>query len=128
MTPEQLATWRQLADAATPGTWAVDYISNLVSTDDQETIDNGWQQICEFWGDDDAAFIAAARTAVPALLAEVERLTAENDNLRNTKVNVDETEWIRVSEYVKLRRRLAEYERNAAYISGIIDSGGAYIP
>jgi hypothetical protein len=46
--------WAKLAEAATPGPW---------------------------WAEEDARFIAKARTAVPSLLAEVTRLRAENERL-----------------------------------------------
>lgn len=57
---EQAAEWRELADAATEGPWDTDRLF-----------------IAHNHAAEDAAFIAAARTAVPALLAERERLTAE---------------------------------------------------
>jgi hypothetical protein len=118
MTPEQLATWRQLADAATPEPWKSG-VGNIYKSNGGVLVGGISEQAHA-----DAAFGAAAREAVPALLDEVERLTAE----LKAKITVDETEWIRVSEYVKLRRRLAEYERNADYISSVIDSEGVYRP
>ena len=77
ITQEQLARWRALADAATPGPWEQVAESGewWISGPDIErhfVIDttNGVNA-------QNADFIAAAREAVPALLAEVERLTAE---------------------------------------------------
>ena len=79
ITPEQLAQWRALADAATPGpweatsTWSDDGDSYYVAVVDGRALLDTYVSMT----DADAAFIAAAREAVPALLAEVERLTAE---------------------------------------------------
>jgi len=77
MTPEQLAAWRQLADATTPGPWeAMEFAQGYGFV---TPTDNGKLRVI-FHTDEiavaDAAFIAAAREAVPALLAEVERLQA----------------------------------------------------
>lgn len=77
-TPEKRAELRRLADAATPGPWEAESYDT-----------DGWRGV--IWGDTgaegaprlgadmplaDAKFCAAARTAVPALLDEVERLEA----------------------------------------------------
>lgn len=80
---KQLDKWRRLADAATPGEWWLDfrqvfngevpYINVCVTTDAADIAGLGEQEECQA----DAAFIAAAREAVPALLDEVERLRAE---------------------------------------------------
>ena len=76
ITQEQLARWRALADAATPGPWeqVTEFGEWWISGPDIErhfVIDttNGVNA-------QNADFIAAAREAVPALLAEVERLRA----------------------------------------------------
>lgn len=83
MTDEQLQEWSVLAEAATPGPWKSGW-------NWQDTISDGKSA----WGEGpvhvgeklsqvapqaiaDAAFIAAAREAVPALVAEVRRLRAE---------------------------------------------------
>jgi hypothetical protein len=67
MTDEQLAEWQRLADAATPGPWR--YRGIYVGTD------AGLVASAEL--PLHAAFIAASRTAVPALIEEVERLRDE---------------------------------------------------
>lgn len=65
---------RKLADAATPGPWEVDRMGDLVSVPGRERDRYGGHIfIGTATGDassaaEDAAFIAAARTAVPALL------------------------------------------------------------
>lgn len=76
VTEEQLAEWERLTEAATEGPWDV-------MTREQ------WEEGFPFCADGtnpytfpvdidapDAAFIAAAREAVPALVAEVRRLRA----------------------------------------------------
>ena len=103
---ENLQQWRALADAATPGPWSAEtghgetgpnYIDSpsgvvaYVYDSYRGTLPNA---------EADAAFIAAAREAVPALLAEVDRL----------------------------RRELASYERHAAYVAGVVEEEGRYIP
>jgi hypothetical protein len=78
ITSEQLQHWRALAEAATPGpwegesVWSDDSDSYYVAVADGRGLLDTYISI----SDADAAFIAAARTAVPALLAEVERLQA----------------------------------------------------
>lgn len=66
MTPDRLAELKRLCEAATPGPWE----ANM----DQVWCD-GW--LADVHRDENAAFIAAARTALPGLIAEVERLTDE---------------------------------------------------
>lgn len=85
---EQLVKWHDLADAATPGPWKDDA---LESSSDFRVCATGSDEGCirclalmlkvdaDGCPDDtsrraDAAFIAAAREAVPALLGEVDRL------------------------------------------------------
>ncbi len=79
---------RELADRATPGPWTAD----VHSADDYDDSGSRWGDLrgpdmarsvfCVDLGDfyalspENAAFIAASRTAVPALIAEVERLKA----------------------------------------------------
>lgn len=78
MTPDELARLKALADAATPGPWRV-------VPPCPHPIDESGDCGCFRGGDvvalpgepaADADFTAAARTAVPALIAEVARLRA----------------------------------------------------
>lgn len=80
MTNEEITRLRALADAATPGPWKRD-----VSELDVFAVDRGLPQTIVSANDYgisvqqtmcDIAFIAAARTAIPALLDEIERLRA----------------------------------------------------
>ena len=80
ITPAQLAEWRRIADAATKGPWRAD--EYVVCDAAGNYIANASARVA-FWspiaGRDrpNAAFIATARTAMPALLDEVERLEAQ---------------------------------------------------
>jgi hypothetical protein len=94
MTPEQRAELRRIADAATSGPWEIQGPwpeVTLYQYQDEEDprAPNKIASLGECRGHDnvkddpDAAFIAAARTALPALLDEVDRLEAENERLRS---------------------------------------------
>ena len=84
MTREELAAIKALADAATPGPWSYTTVKPYATAPASESVAYVSPEM--MFGDSvgggyvdrvaDAAFIAAARTAVPALLAEVERLRA----------------------------------------------------
>lgn len=78
----------RLADAATPGPW-VTPDGLCVRHQDREP----WRPVCLVWdarrthaeqGVYDLDFIADARTAVPALVAEVRRLRHEGDLMRRS--------------------------------------------
>ena len=83
ITEEQRAEWMRLAEQATPGPWAPYGDSHLPEP--------GWEvepegavlpKICRQTTEADAAFIAAAREAMPALLAEnaaLRRIIASRD-------------------------------------------------
>jgi hypothetical protein len=123
------AEWKQLAEAATPGPWQVNEAlsrahhrfedgTRVVTTSDspglslitlwpQRTIGEstrGWDVPEQ--SPANASFIAAARTAVPTLLSDIEKAEAERDALRaeverlddilNRRLNVTTSELIRV--------------------------------
>lgn len=67
MTPEELKVIEALANAATPGPWRVDHSGDVVY--DEPCV--GVVGVAENLSEDDSAFIAAARAAVPALTAEL---------------------------------------------------------
>ncbi len=75
-TQQQRQEWRELAAAATPGEWT--YIETA-SKWRIESDENGLIVDAFAMDTADARFIAAARAAVPALLADVDALTAERD-------------------------------------------------
>lgn len=81
---------RELAERATPGPWVS--VDGILAADDEgnsrsfiKPVPNeGWQiaQTCGPNGENNAAFIAAAREAVLALLDRIEALERERDELR----------------------------------------------
>lgn len=94
MREEELAELENLSAAATPGPWTyarptagrphfvvADVVSHFIYPATDE-ITHGTRAV------DDAAFIAAARTAVPALVAEVRALRARRDELLATVAKV----------------------------------------
>lgn len=99
-----LTAVRARADAATPGPWHVEYlgkarypqrVSNDTAVMVAETFVGGPA--------DDAEFIAAARTDVPLLLAEVERLgklIAAAQGMTASRIGADETIGRLVDEHV----------------------------
>jgi hypothetical protein len=91
--PARIAELRALAEKATKGPWRqhlvddtviIDYDGNTIAetfpeggVDDKIDYDTDTEQ-----REHNAAFIAAARDALPAALDEIERLRAENEKLR----------------------------------------------
>lgn len=71
---------RALCEAATPGPWSVDHYEETddwcLRADNATIPGNSIADAGGFSYKPDAAFIAAARTAIPELLDEVERLRA----------------------------------------------------
>ena len=95
VTDAEAAEWAALADAATEGPWVVDQdgsigapMAGLVCGEDghpRPDCSECGTRVCHtsvMPGEPDAAFIATARTAVPRLLADRERLTGEVAQLR----------------------------------------------
>src|SRR4051812_20160889 len=87
---DKLREWRELAEAATPGPWCDGYKGDAALID-ASGYKIGRTYEPELGPAPDAAFIAAAREAVPALLdanaeltREVERLRADSEALRIT--------------------------------------------
>lgn len=76
LTDERLAEIRARCDAATPGLWEVIVKGNTVQSHAIPGVCSG---ISPKSGN--AAFVAHARADIPALLAEVERLRQERDDL-----------------------------------------------
>lgn len=85
LSADRLAEYAALAEAATPGPWCTDAWEIYQGSEYQPGISEWIGETCrgriEGLSQDkaDAAFVAAARSAVPELLAEVERLRAERD-------------------------------------------------
>lgn len=76
MTPERLAEIKARAEAATPGPWHVN--GPYASMDTPTILDHNGGILGRTthyaWMRENAAFMAAARSDVPELVAEVERL------------------------------------------------------
>jgi hypothetical protein len=87
MTPERLAEIRAREQAATKGPWS-DWDSCCVWY-------KGSEVLCEVLTGEsaDQAFIAHARTDIPELLAEVERLAAENAQLKDRLLTILNLTW-----------------------------------
>lgn len=67
LTEDTLREWRRLAEGATKGPWTTD-------GGDVRFVYVGTEPLSKVYRNGDAAFIAASRVAVPALLDECERL------------------------------------------------------
>jgi hypothetical protein len=126
-TEQERQEWARLAEAATPGEWVARSYDRLV-TDDESAIAQGWENVGTIDSEDDLAFIAASRAAVPALLADVDRLTGDNavlgEALDTALLHLKESE----ADRDKAIAELASYKRNAAYIAACVDSDGCYKP
>ncbi len=101
MTPSRLAEIKAAAEAATPGPWGIEMCGDHVEhvrafekhpewcENDPATCPHGKGILttdCNVYtSDDDARFIALARTAVGELIEEIERLQRENEELRNAR-------------------------------------------
>ena len=95
MTPMELAEIEARANAATPGPWEVgvlrrecDHPTTNQFTEERSVFpplgESGPVALAAEGEHENGAFIAHARTDVPALIAEVKRLRAENDVLRKS--------------------------------------------
>jgi len=87
-TAEQLAEWKRLTEAASGDRWVIgDEGELLIDVHGARATLLAYPKVpppdclAEFRWLPDRAFVAAARLAMPTLLAEVERLTAERDRL-----------------------------------------------
>ncbi len=125
-TEQQRQQWQELAAAATPGEWGYDKLQwQCVISAPNRVIASAHPYSTV--GDDapNAAFIAAARAAVPQLLADVDALQAERDayarNLADAQSDIaaEVAERERVAaerdalaaELERVRAQLAESER-----------------
>ena len=124
MTAEHLEQWRALADAATPGPWLPSHNVDAPSDGNWEP-DNperegrgegptltGLYRDVKAWAEADAAFIAAARAAVPALIAEVERLQAAWSAEHDAYIRADELR----GEVRELQNRLSAADPDIVWI------------
>jgi hypothetical protein len=79
MTDEELAAIRQRAEKTTPGPWEYDDFAGSIYTQHADHQDSPW--VAEA-GENDGPFIVHAHDDIPALLAEVERLSAREATWR----------------------------------------------
>ena len=114
-TQQQRQEWRELAAAATPGEWVPTW--NWEHTESYEIPISAWGEGPTRYGSElsqcapqaeaDAAFIAAARSAVPQLLADGDALTQERDALA-ASWQEEHTERVRLEERLKAAEQRAE--------------------
>jgi hypothetical protein len=79
MTDDELKAIEARANAATPGPWHLAITGD--DDPDRANIEAGAIDVCDNPTNDDATFIAHARTDVPALVAEVRRLRRHSEAL-----------------------------------------------
>lgn len=116
ISPEQLTAWKRLADEATSGPWDSYFETGLnpmvvTYTENEKGLRSLKDAVVHGRSIADNNFIAAARTAVPALIEEVERyrkveLFQEKWTGDNYAKQLEETAKI-VEENDRLRKQLA---------------------
>ena len=97
--PEKLAEWKALADKATKKPWEIYDGLDILSATGVEVADGFYIF--------DREFIAGARTAVPEMIAEVERLRGKEEFLREVLENIA-NDGIVAADYAKAQLREAE--------------------
>lgn len=117
-TAEQLAEWRALCDAATPGPWLTwEPWPNMRVGGEPKYLRldpcSGPQAVNahDDWPVADVRFIAAARQALPALLADRDRLVAEKDEARERAERLDEQLQQTQADYGALEHAHEESEK-----------------
>lgn len=131
LSDEQLAAMRAREKAATDGPWGFDS-----ETGDIEAV-SIWRVVAEVPDLEmplvntqaDRAFIAAARTDMPALLAEVDRLRAENEHLKGVvqwRDGLADAADIMRSELHECQKRVARLEGVLKRVQWVEDSYGAF--
>ena len=134
MTQLELAEIEARANAATPGPWEVgvlrrecDHPTTNQFTEERSVFpplgESGPVALAAEGEHENGAFIAHARTDVPALIAEVKRLRAENDVLRKSAdaavdgVRAMLPAALKVAREEKREACAARLERAASYIA-----------
>jgi hypothetical protein len=78
ITPEDLARWKALCEAATPGLWTTDLDAFVFGPNHSVLFQTFGKTEDDFENaSDNRAFVVSARTALPALLAAYERVVEE---------------------------------------------------
>jgi hypothetical protein len=98
MTEEELRLWKDVATNATRGPWETGdpyqhplNWYNASESNEQLAVYGMGMEVASTQLVQDAAFIAASREAMPALIDEVRRLRAERDALRTALLRCDRT-------------------------------------
>ena len=111
MTQQELAALKALAEAATPGPWWIEGYASMFGVFANNT-DEQPETICDLpddsrYSQNNAAFIAATRAAVPALIAEAERLQVAWSAEHDAYIRADEQARMARREVERLRAELA---------------------
>lgn len=116
VSPENRAELRRLAEAATPGPWHLGKTGNTEShwvcaMDDENVIQPHCDHACrdaqrEF--DADAAFIAASRSAIPALLDALEEAERQRDKARKFINEALQYDWFNCKWTSEMRDKAAQ--------------------
>ena len=111
MTQQELDALKALADAATPGPWEEVAESGewWITSASDETASLYVIPDTGLTNQADVDFIAASRTAVPALIAEVERLQVAWSAEHDAYIRADEQARMARREVERLRAELADY-------------------
>ena len=120
LTDERLAELERLCAEATPGPWRVRHLCSGCGPDDDEGAGLGleiegppqpWHE-GQFARAADAKFIAAARDALPAMIAEVRALREENAALRWLAKVVETSEtWLKSKSGLQPKAILAALDK-----------------
>jgi hypothetical protein len=92
LTNEELAAIRERAEKATPGPWfkESDEYGNINVYFAWDAPNGGNEVVERIDSEDDADFIANARTDIPKLLAHIEALEVENERMKDALIRIDE--------------------------------------
>lgn len=136
VTAEQLAEWKTLADNATPGPWttqkpALDAATGFAGGVIVAAVARGQGVYASPPGgsypENDRRFIAAARTAVPALLAEVERLREAIDRYRYATQWTAADAWDFCSDCRERIRWAHAHDPDRLSVNEVADIGKAFL-
>ncbi|NMP22222.1 hypothetical protein [Sulfobacillus harzensis] len=87
ITNEELERWQALCDAATPGPWSWDGLDLVGGQEPNKSViprvaPDAYGEWYANWAKDDVRFVATARDAMPALIAEVRRLRGQQAQIQ----------------------------------------------
>ena len=136
VTADMVQEWRRLAEAATPGEWEMRHPPRRGTYKVRHTDDDGlhWYIAQDVPFGENAAFIAAARAAVPALCDALEAAWRERDALAAElaavkAVPVIDLHDLSIDELIAAgdaisRAKVERYRRGVA----AVDENGRYVP